>query len=54
MAKTKESETKKGKVPRLDKKLYEKELSHLQIELVKLHEWVREKGLKIVVIFAKK
>ncbi|MDA3951919.1 MAG: polyphosphate kinase 2 [Spirochaeta sp.] len=36
---------------RLDKKLYEKELAHLQIELVKLQEWVRHKGLKVVVLF---
>ena len=49
MAKNKESETKKN--PRLKKIFYEKELTRLQIELVKLHEWVREKGLKIVVIF---
>lgn len=49
MAKTKENETKKK--PRLKKIFYEKELTRLQIELVKLHEWVREKGLKIVVIF---
>lgn len=35
----------------LDKKAFEKELSRLQIELVKLQEWVRYKGLKVVVIF---
>jgi polyphosphate kinase len=35
----------------IDKKLYEKELSRLQVELVKLQEWVRLKGLKVVVIF---
>ena len=32
-------------------KFYEKELARLQIELVKLQEWVKYKGLKIVVIF---
>ncbi len=32
-------------------KRYETELAKLQIELVKLQEWVREKGLKVVVIF---
>ncbi|MFK5895247.1 MAG: polyphosphate kinase 2 [Pseudomonadota bacterium] len=31
--------------------IYEKELLNLQIELVKLQEWVKEKGLKVVVIF---
>ena len=35
----------------LDKKRYNKELRKLQIELVKLQEWVRFKGLKLVVIF---
>ena len=30
---------------------YEKELLRLQIELVKLQEWVKFKGLKVVVIF---
>lgn len=35
----------------IDKKTYEKELRRLQIELVKLQEWVRYKGLKVVVIF---
>jgi polyphosphate kinase 2 len=35
----------------LNKQLYEDELSRLQIELVKLQEWVRFKGLKVVVLF---
>ena len=35
----------------IDKKTYEKELRRLQIELVKLQEWVRSQGLKVVVIF---
>ncbi|MFH0908339.1 MAG: polyphosphate kinase 2 [bacterium] len=35
----------------LRKKDYEKELAKLQLELVKLHEWVRHKGMKIVVLF---
>ena len=38
----------KGK---LDKKFYEKELARLQVELVKLQEWVKQEGLKVVVIF---
>jgi polyphosphate kinase 2 len=36
---------------KISKKAYEKELSRLQIELVKLQEWVKAKGLKVVVIF---
>ena len=31
--------------------VYEAELAKLQIELVKLQEWIREKGLKVAVIF---
>ncbi len=30
---------------------YEQELAKLQVELVKLQEWVKEKGLKVVCIF---
>lgn len=36
---------------KIDKKAYEKELERLQIELVKLQEWIKYKGLKVVVIF---
>ncbi len=35
----------------LEKKFYKKELSRLQIELVKLQEWIKLKGLRVVVIF---
>jgi polyphosphate kinase len=30
---------------------YEQELGRLQIELVKLHEWIRHKGLKVAILF---
>lgn len=30
---------------------YEQELRRLQIELVKLHEWIRHEGLKVVILF---
>ena len=33
------------------KKAYEAELARLQIELVKLQEWIRREGLKVVVLF---
>ncbi|MCF8305861.1 MAG: polyphosphate kinase 2 [Ignavibacteriales bacterium] len=36
---------------KLEKKFYEKELRRLQIELVKLQYWIKEQGLKVVVIF---
>ncbi len=40
--------SKKGK---LKKKIYNDELARLQEELVKLQYWIKEKGLKVVVIF---
>jgi len=36
---------------KLTKKFYQKELARLQVELVKLQEWVKHKGLKVVVLF---
>ncbi len=36
---------------KLNKKVYERELKRLQIELVKLQEWVKQQQLKIVVLF---
>lgn len=42
---------KKDNNHKLSKKFYEKELSKLSIELVKFQEWVKAKGLKIVIIF---
>jgi polyphosphate kinase len=39
-----------GQVP-IDKKTYEKELARLQVELVKLQEWIRAKKLRVVVVF---
>ncbi len=36
---------------KINKKFYNKELRRLQIELVKLQEWVKHKKLKVVVIF---
>jgi polyphosphate kinase 2 len=36
---------------RVDKRVYSDELQRLQIELIKLQEWIRFKGLKVVVIF---
>lgn len=39
------------KLRKLKKKTYYKELKRLEIELVKLQEWVVHKGLKVVVIF---
>jgi polyphosphate kinase len=38
-------------ITRMPKKIYEKELFRLQAELVKLQEWVRNEGARLVVIF---
>jgi polyphosphate kinase 2 len=35
----------------VNKKIYNEELRRLQVELVKLQEWIRYKNLKVVVIF---
>jgi len=55
MAKPKNKEpapaTKRSPAKRLNKRTYEQELARLQIELVKLQEWVRHKKLKVVVLF---
>ncbi|HEB95318.1 MAG TPA: polyphosphate kinase 2 [Sedimenticola thiotaurini] len=42
---------KKNKPYKIPNKLYEKELHRLQVELVKLQEWIKYKGLRVVVIF---
>ena len=40
-----------GKSGRLKKSVYEDELERLQVELVKLQEWIKESGERVVVIF---
>ena len=42
---------KKNSEKKLNKKFYEKELKKLQTELVMLQQWIKHKGLKVVVIF---
>ncbi len=37
--------------PKLKRKAYEAELEPLQVELVKLQEWVKQTGAKIIVVF---
>jgi polyphosphate kinase len=42
----------KGKAKdKLRRKAYEKELAKLHVELVKLQEWVKHKGLKVCIVF---
>ena len=39
------------KLERIGKKKYNTELFRLQLELIKLQEWVKAKGLKVVIVF---
>jgi polyphosphate kinase len=55
-AKQKKQKNPKHSVPRassgkLSDKIYERRLKQLQIELVRLQEWIRHQGLKVVVLF---
>ncbi len=45
------SESNSKKLSKIPNKLYEEELARLQIELVKLQEWIKHKKLKVAVIF---
>jgi polyphosphate kinase 2 len=40
-----------AKSSKLTNKVYERELFKLQLELVKLQEWIKHKGLKAIIIF---
>ncbi|MEM7193633.1 MAG: polyphosphate kinase 2 [Pseudomonadota bacterium] len=51
-AKDKKQDIKRAKKDgRITTKFYEAELARLQIELIKLQEWIKNEGLKVVVIF---
>ncbi|MGC9523533.1 MAG: polyphosphate kinase 2 [Anaerolineae bacterium] len=45
------SEALRERRKRIKRKVYERELARLHVELVKMQEWVRHTGMKIVVIF---
>ena len=45
------SESESRVTGRISNKVYEAELAKLQVELVKLQEWVKSEGLEVVVIF---
>ena len=47
----KKAKKSKAKAKKISKKVYNKELAKLQIELVKLQRWVQHQGLKVVVLF---
>ena len=40
-----------GRKGKLKTRQYEKELARLHVEVVKLQEWVKHKGLKICIVF---
>jgi polyphosphate kinase 2 len=40
-----------AKVEKIKNSIYEKELFRMQLELVKLQEWIKHAGLKVVVVF---
>jgi polyphosphate kinase 2 len=50
MAKSKKNASAPAKAP-MKRKEYEKELSRLQVELCKLQDWVKFKGLRIILVF---
>src|SRR5208283_1491239 len=41
----------KAKSRKIRNDVYEKELARLQIELVKMQNWIKHKGLKVAVLF---
>ena len=50
-SKAAESSEQKQNRDKLQTQVYEKELRKLHVELVKLQEWVKYRGLRIVVLF---
>jgi polyphosphate kinase 2 len=36
---------------KLKRKIYEKELRNLQVELCRLQDWVKQKGLRVIIVF---
>lgn len=45
------SDQSEGRLTKLDKKLYEKELARLQVELVKMQYWIKHVGYRLVLLF---
>jgi polyphosphate kinase 2 len=45
------AEFSEGRPPKLDRKLYEKELAHLQVELVKMQYWIKHVGYRLILLF---
>ncbi len=47
----KKNDNKDNKAGKLTTKEYDRELAKLHVELVKLQEWVKYKGLKVCIVF---
>ena len=45
------SEADDNGTPKMKRKAYEKELQRLQAELCKLQDWVKHKGLRVIIVF---
>ena len=43
--------TKNGRPEKMKRKAYEKELHKLQVQLCHLQDWVKEKGLRVIILF---
>jgi len=46
-----EAKAKDNRPEKMKRKVYESELQKLQVRLCKLQDWVREKGLRVVIVF---
>ena len=46
-----EAKAKDSRPEKMKRKVYESELEKLQVRLCKLQDWVREKGLRVVIVF---
>jgi polyphosphate kinase 2 len=51
VAKHKQNKNTVSPKPKLKRKVYEKELRHLQVELCHLQEWVKHNGERIIIVF---
>jgi polyphosphate kinase 2 len=51
MAKRRKEKEEYGNNGRLKRKLYEKELRKLQVELCHLQDWVKAKGVRVIIVF---
>ena len=45
------SNAKNGRPEKMKRKVYEKEMHKLQVQLCHLQDWVKEKGLRVIIIF---